>query len=110
MYLSPKLADGNSALLIGNIITGCIHIKPTTLQIALGVFLREKELIEQCLCFDICSSHDESKDLKLQQLKQHLGKHSGLFSSDVCLIQAIVDNHDANVSSIDGMQGLLLFF
>lgn len=57
--ISPKLAGSNQALLIGNIITSCVNHQATSLQIALGVLLREKHLIDECYAFGICASYDE---------------------------------------------------
>ena len=57
--LSAKLVDSNISLLIGNMITSVVTSKATSLQIALGVLLREKQLIDKCHAFGICASYDE---------------------------------------------------
>ena len=99
--ISPKLVESNQALLIGNIVTSCVTNKATSLQIALGVLLREKQLIEQCYAFGICAFYD--KILRFKASAAHASSNQeelrDLFHTKHCLIQTVADNYDANVSS-----------
>ena len=47
MHLSPKFDPSMPCALIGNILTGMITNQATTLQIALGVLLRDKSVMDQ---------------------------------------------------------------
>ena len=89
--ISPKLVESNQALLIGNIVTSCVTNKATNLQIALGVLLREKQLIEQCYAFGICASYDEI--LRFKASAAHASSNQeelrGLFHSKHGLIQTV---------------------
>ena len=104
--ISPKLVESNQALLIGNIVTSCVTNKPTSLQIALGVLHREKQLIEQCYAFGICASYDEILRFKASaaHASSNQEKLRGLFHSKHGLIQTVADNYDANVSSPNGLR------
>ena len=57
--LSNKLAHTMPAALIGNIITSLVTNSVTTLQIALGVVLRKRCLIEQFNDFAVACTYDE---------------------------------------------------
>lgn len=98
--------DSNQALLIGNIVTGCVTNKPTTLQIALGVLLREKQLIDDCHAFGICASYDEIFRFKSSAAHASSNKAElrGLFNRNSGLIQAVAYNYDVNVSSPNGLR------
>lgn len=104
--ISPKLVHSNQALLIGNIVTRCVTHKATSLQIALGVLLREKQLIEQCHAFGICAAYDEM--LRFKASAAHISSDQAdmrdLFKGNVGLFQVVADNYDANVSSPNGLR------
>ena len=104
--ISPKLVDSNQALLIGNIVTSCVTNKATSLQIALGVLLREKQLIDECHAFGVCASYDEILRFKTSVAHATSDKAEvrGLFNSNDGFIQAVADNYDANVSSPNGLR------
>ena len=104
--LCSKLDHTNAAILIGNIITSTITNKPTTLQIVIGLLMREKAIIEQCHEFGITCTYDEvlrfrssaayaaSKEKALQ----------GLLDNGVGFIQSVADNFDASISSPNGLK------
>ena len=48
-----------SACMVGNIATSIVTNRPTSLQIALGVLVRHRSLIEQLYDFGVTSSYDE---------------------------------------------------
>ena len=99
--ISPKLHDSNQALLNGNIVTSCVTNKATSLQIALGVLLQEKYLIEYCHAFGIFASYDEILRFKASTAHAPSQKVElrGLFDSKCGLVQTVADNFDANLSS-----------
>ena len=57
--VSEKLDNNLPALLIGNIVTSMLTNKPTSLQIALGVQVRQKNSIESSHDFGVTCSYDE---------------------------------------------------
>lgn len=103
--ISPKLTGSNQALLIGNIITSCVNHQPTSLQIALGVLLREKHLIDECYAFGICASYDEVLRFKTSAAHASCNDKEmrGMYNSNKGFIQIVADNYDANVCSPNGL-------
>ena len=104
--LSPKLDSNLSAAMVGNMVTCAITNKPTFLQIALGVFIREKTVIELLHDFGITSSYDEV--LRFKSSAAHAAAKNmeklGISRSDAGLVQVVADNFDANISSPNGVQ------
>ena len=103
--LSPKLNRSNPAYMIGNIVSRYIRKFPTTLQIVLGVLMRDsKSLIQQLNEFGVTCSYDEvlqfkkssaiaaTEDIKLRAISD----------SKSSMIQTVVDNFDADISSQNG--------
>lgn len=86
---------------MGNIVNSVINNCPTTLQIALGVVLGKKSLMEQFYDFSVSCSSDEVlrfkgsaaaaafKDLNLM----------GISPQNDELIQVVSDNFDASIYS-----------
>ena len=102
--ISPKLSGSNQALLIRNIITSINH-QATSFQVALGVLLREKQLIDECYAFGICASYDEALRFKTSTAHASCKKKElrGMFSSNSGFIQTGADNYDADVSPPNGL-------
>ena len=74
--------------MVGNIVTGAVTNKPTMLQIALGVVVREKTY-DEVLRFKSSAAHAAAKSTdKL-----------GISCSTDGLVQVVADNFDANISS-----------
>ncbi len=79
--------------LTGNMVTGLVTSKPTMLQVALGVVVREQSTIELLHDFRVTSSYDEvlrfkgSAALAAANDKDLLG-----LSNNGELIQAVADN------------------
>ena len=103
--LNDNLNNTLPALLIGNIITSIISNKFTDLQLALGNLMRDsKALMNRMYQFKVTCSYDEilrfkksaalaaNKDIKL----------SGIHQGSMGLIQTLVDNFDASISSQNG--------
>ena len=59
LLVSPTLNSSLSDCMAGNIVTSMVTNRPTALQIALGVLVRQKSLIEQLYYFGVTSSYDE---------------------------------------------------
>ena len=57
--VSPKLNSSLSSCMVGNIVTSMVTNRPTSLQIALGILVRQKLLIEQLYDFGVTSSYDK---------------------------------------------------
>ena len=55
----PKLNSSLSACMVGNIVTIMVTNRTPALQIALGVLVGQKSLIEQLYDFEVTSSYDE---------------------------------------------------
>lgn len=104
--ISPKLSGSLPALLIGNMITGAVKHRPTSLQVALGVYAREKHLINTLHDFSVTCSYDEV--LRFKSSAAHntadLTKVQGIFKAEDGLIQTVIDNYDANISSLSGLK------
>ena len=104
--ISPKLCGSLPALLIGNMVTGVVTHKPTSLQVALGVYAREKHMINTLHDFSVTCSYDEV--LRFKSSAAHhtadLTKMNGLFKAEDGLIQTVIDNYDANISSVNGLK------
>lgn len=100
--ISPKL----SASLIGNMVTGAVTHKPTSLQVALGVCARERHLISMLNDFSVTCSYDEALRFKSSAAQNTLdcGEIQGLLKAEDGLIQTVIDNYDANISSLNGLK------
>ena len=99
--VSSSFQNSLPSALIGNIVTGIVAKCYTPLQVALGVSIREKKLIEQLCKFGVCCTYDEVRRFKTSAAKTAISsqEHHGLLVRDSSLIQAVVDNFDANLST-----------
>jgi hypothetical protein len=104
--ITQELDSTLPALLIGNIVTSVITNRPTSLQIALSVLVKEKSLIEQLYGFGITCSYYEMLRFKASAAAAATKDKTlrGILDSDTSLIQAIADNFDADISSQNGLQ------
>ena len=104
--MSSKLDSTLPAAMIGNMVTSAISKKPTSLQISLGVVVREKSIIELLHEYGITSTYDEI--LRFKSSAAHAaGKCKQLFGilqNDGGMVQVVADNFDANISSPNGLQ------
>ena len=104
--ISPNLDTTLPAAMVGNIITSATSNKPTSLQISLGVVVREKATIGLLHNFGITSTYDEV--LRFKSSAAHAAAKSkerlGIARSDDGLVQVVADNFDANISSPNGLQ------
>lgn len=104
--ISHKLSLTLPALLIGNIVTSVVTNTPTSLQIALGILMREKLLLEETYQFQITCSYDEVLRFKSSSAAHavKLANAQGIPQSNGSLIQAIADNYDCNIASQNGLK------
>lgn len=106
--LSDKLSNTLPALLIGNIVTSILINRPTTLQITLGIQVREKHKIETFHDFGVTCSYDELNRFKSSAAVTAGGNCKSnlraITDSGGGLIQAVADNFDANISSQNGLK------
>ena len=104
--ISPRLNGTLPALLIGNMVTNAVRNMPTTLQIALGVTTREKFIIKVLHDFSVTCSYDEALRFKSSAAAHaaNTDDTQGLFSAGNGLIQAVIDNYDANIHSLNGLK------
>ena len=104
--LSNKLSSSLTATMLGNMITCCLTNRPTSLQIALGVLVREKSLIKTLYDFGITCSYDEVLRFKSSAARAaSLDMTKGpIWDSEAGLIKAVADNFDANISSQNGLR------
>ena len=103
--LSPKLDKTLPAILIGSMITTALNCHPTDLQIALGVLMRDsKQLVNQMYTFGVTCSYVEILRFKMCAAF-HAAQYDlkiGISDCNSGLVQVVVDNFDANISSQNG--------
>ena len=103
--LSSKLENTPPAHLIGNIITSSLRNVPTALQVALGVMVRDsKGLVSQLSSICVTCTYDE-----LQRFKKSAAvaasestNKQGISDCKSGLVQVVIDNFDADISSQNG--------
>lgn len=103
--LSPKLSNSLPSLLIGKIITSVLTNHATPLQIGLGVFLRDsKNAVMTMSAFRVTCTYDELLRFK-RSAATSAARNSELTSISKAsdgLVQCVVDNFDADISSQNG--------
>ena len=103
--VSPKLDYSPPAYLIGSIVTNTLKNCPTALQVALGVLMRNsKALVSQLNAFGVTSSYNEVLRFKKSAAVAATSAPAlqGISDSKLGLIQVVVDNFDADISSQNG--------
>ena len=101
--ISDKLDLTLPSILIGNIITSIINNQPTSLQVALGVLVREKKLLEQFSDYGVTCTYKEVLRFKSSAAVAEYSLQ-GLNDSSNGLVQVVADNFDANSSSQNGLK------
>jgi hypothetical protein len=87
--------------MIGNIITGIVCGCPTHLQIALGIALGRKIMIEDFYDLGVTCTYNEVRLFKGSAAAATSIDPSPIGSANDGLIQAIADNFDAEVVSLN---------
>lgn len=107
--LLSKLSLGEQhlpSILVGNIITSAVTKHPTPLQIALAVLLHKKKNVQHMHEYLVCCTYDELLRFKRSSA---VAKYNQMCSrrqipvSAEGLVQVVVDNFDANLSSPNGL-------
>ena len=105
--LSKICKEMNSlpVILMGNMVTSIVTKRPTTLQVALGVLVRSKSLVETLHEFGVTCTYDEMLRFKSSAAADAAQNSilSGISSSNDGLVQTVADNFDANISSQNGL-------
>jgi hypothetical protein len=105
MAISPKFEHSLSFRMIGNIVTSLVKSHSTDLQIALGVLLRNsKSLINAFHDFGVTCSYDETLRFRRSAATSAVSSKEvqGISPENNGMIQVIVDNFDADISSQNG--------
>ena len=104
--LSPGIEkDTLPFLLIGSMLTSVIRNFSTPLQIALGILVHSKKIIQHLFDYKVTCSHDEFRRYKKSSAVARYTKLKAEEKNPVAisgLIQHIVDNFDAEMSSPNG--------
>ena len=102
--ISPKFQTNPlAAALISNIVTSMTSSKVSMLQISLGLFVREKKIIECLQELGVTSSYDEVRRFKISAA-HHASKDHLILDSEKGLIQGVSDNLDANLSTQNSLK------
>ena len=105
--VSPKLDNTLPALLIGSIITSVVKNHATSLQVDIaGKMGESKKLINSLYSYKVTCSYSEFRRFKKSCACAAVEdiKLSGISNADHGLVQVIVDNFDADISSQNGKQ------
>ena len=104
--LSANLESTLQAAMLGNMVSNAMSNTPTTLQIALGVLVRKKSVIEVLHDFGVTASYEEVRrfNASAAHAAAHRKEHLGISNSKGVLTQVVADNFDANISSQNGLQ------
>ena len=104
--LSPGMEkDALPFLLIGSMLTSVIHNFSTPLQIALGILVHSKKIIQHLFDYKVTCSYDEFRRYKKSSAVARYTRLKAEEKNPVAisgLIQHIVDNFDAEMSSPNG--------
>ena len=103
--ISPNFKNNSKAIaLISSMIITIARSKVTTLQVALGLLLQEKKLIEHLYEYGVTASYDEVRRFKISAAYSASQEKEQTLDSTVGLIQGISDNFDANLSTQNGLK------
>ena len=105
--VSPKLDNTLPALLICSIVTSAMKRQATCLQVALaGKMLESKKLINSMYSYGVSCSYKEYRRFKKSASQAAVSNLNltGISNAEEGLVQAIVDNFDADISSQNGRQ------
>ena len=103
--ISSSLTSSLKSLLIGSIITSSVVKRPTTLQVNLGLLVREKQLIQHLYEYGVTSSYKETQLFKLSTVAScDDSSISKILTPKGPIIQVVADNFDATIHSQNGQQ------
>ena len=64
-FISPKLHESLPALMIGSMVTSTVTTGISMLQVAIGLLLREKKIINHLHEYRISATYDEIRRFKI---------------------------------------------
>ena len=103
--ISPKFENNQKTVaLISSIVTSMVCSKVSMMQVALGLFVREKKIIKFLHEFGVTSSYDEVRRFKISAAHQTSQQKTVPLDSKDGLIQGVSDNFDANLSTQNGLK------
>jgi len=100
--ISPKLDNTLPALLIGSIVTSVVNNHPTSLQISLALKMGEsKQLVNSMHGYGVTCTYSELRRLRKSAALTAVQDKTmrGISKAEDGLVQVIVDNFDADISS-----------
>ena len=106
-YISPALSEKSlPAILIGNIITSYVSKHYTDLQIALAVMVQRKQTVARLYDYGVVCSYDELVcfSTSVAAWSVHRQLPAILHDHSQGLVQAVADNFDCNISSMNGLK------
>ena len=105
--LSDDLSENSlPGILIGNMITSCVAKRYTSLMVALAVMVRQKEVVEHLHEYRVVCSYDELKRFRPSVAFHACSANNSsiLRHHSEGLVQAVADNFDCNISSMNGLR------
>ena len=106
--LCPNTTPKLPIVMICNMITTQLTKVPCPLQVTLGTLIRGKELIQQLNKFGVVCSYDEVLRFRKSAAtaSKQVGSRGLVHTSQTGagLVQVVVDNFDANISSQNGLR------
>ena len=87
-------------------VTNAVTNRLTKLQVALGVSAREKHMLNTLHNFSVTCSYDEALHFKSSAAHNavDISKSQGLLKAKDGLSQAVIDNYDTNISSLNRLK------
>ena len=109
--ISPKELSKESltAILIGNMITSCVSYQYTDLLVSLAIMVRKKQTVQHQYNYGVLCSYNELTLFRTlaAAFAGQLRPQGVLNHSSTGLVQAVADNFDCNISSINGLKQTL---
>ena len=104
--VAKKLDSTLPSAMIGNVVTSMVTNTYTSLQIALGITVRQKSVIECLRKFGVTASYVEILRFKASAVHAaaRIQELMGIRPGSEGLVQSVADNFDENISSQNGLQ------
>ena len=105
LLISPKFKDNLKAVsMISSIIASVASSQTSMLQVALGLLVNQKKIIQDLYEYRVTSTYDEVRRFKASAAYHASQKQETQLNSATGLIQGIADNFDANLSTQNGLK------
>ena len=101
--VSFKLSESNFLSLLGSMITSKVTSRVTMLQVAIGLLVHEKILIQDLYDYGVTSSYDEIRRFKISAAVSEKNRSTN-FDSALGLVQGSSDNFDVSLSTQNGLK------